>query len=332
MAVGIGLPFESPLEQRLLQDAQRRLGKLVLAAEIHQEAAVVGQHFRRVEVRRRDDRLPGPERVRKRTAGDLLRVQVGRDVHIAREQVVDDLWLGQILVDEGDVVLEPELLGERPERVSISLALAPHELRVRLADDQVQRPRSPATDRLHRPDHVLQALARVHEPEGGDERPPSQAELLFQPSVPMRLNGRDAVRDHRNFVRRNAVGVQKHPRSIRHYDHPHAASGQALNGLAHGRGGVGQQRVERRDQRLAQLRQEADEVVVEGIAPGAVQPELVLQAHHVDWGAVELDRQGPIAFRASLLDSPPDLRAVEAERSGLVDGRPADADRRVGRR
>ena len=119
-----------------------------------------------MQVRRGDDGFPRAERVRERSARDLVRIEVRRDVHVGGEQVIDDVPLFEVLVHEDDVVGEAELLDESGQSVAVLLAALLEQLRVRLTGDQVERVRMPGDDRRHRLDHVLESLAGTHETEG----------------------------------------------------------------------------------------------------------------------------------------------------------------------
>jgi hypothetical protein len=118
-SVGVGIPLEPPLERRVTKNAQRGHGQVIRAAEGHHQPALVGQSFHSVRIRRRDDRFAGAQSVGERATGDLLRVEIGRDVDVAGEQIVDDLGLGEVLVDEVDVMFEAALFDQLPELIAV---------------------------------------------------------------------------------------------------------------------------------------------------------------------------------------------------------------------
>ena len=147
------------------------LRHLVGGPEPDQEPAVVGERLLRVEVRRGDDRLAGAERVGQRAAGDLVRVEVRRDVDVGGEQVLDDVLLlagtgsrTATCSDEAEAPRPARRAGcGTPRRVACSSSgCVWPAIRYRASGWSLH-------DRRHRLDHVLQALARAHQPERRDD-------------------------------------------------------------------------------------------------------------------------------------------------------------------
>src|SRR5207249_855185 len=169
--------------------------------ERNDDAAAIGEDLARVQVRRRDDRLPCPERIRQRAAGDLVRIEVGRDVDVRRQQVVDDLPLREVLVHELHVVRDTEALRDLDERVAVRLAGLLQELGVRLTDDEIERAGMRRDDLGHRLDDVLETLAGVHEPEGRHDLASLDAELPLEAPAAVRLDRGHAVLDDDRFFR-----------------------------------------------------------------------------------------------------------------------------------
>ena len=75
----------------------------------HEDAAPLREEFTRVQVGRRDDRLPGADRVRQCARGDLLRLQIRRDVDVRRGEKFDEFTLAHeaIVKDHAGVHAEP---------------------------------------------------------------------------------------------------------------------------------------------------------------------------------------------------------------------------------
>src|SRR5438132_7006216 len=89
--------------------------------------------------------------------------------------------------------------------------------------------------------------------------------------------------------------------------------------------------MERRHQWLVEHVQEPHQVVLEWIAPDAIEPELVLEADDIDGRYIQLLSRGSITVRITLADAPVDLRAVWMNRRCFVDRRPLNEDRFVSR-
>ena len=86
-------------------------------------------------VRRGDDVAAERERVAERAGRDLRRVEIRRDVDVARLQVIEQFLIVDEPVDELDIGLDTETDRQRLERAAIGFALARHQMRMRHADD-----------------------------------------------------------------------------------------------------------------------------------------------------------------------------------------------------
>src|SRR5438270_13634579 len=158
------------------------------------------------------------------SARDLVQVEVGRHVHVSREEIVDDLALRQVLIHEADVVGHARALDLADKLISILLASLLQELGVRLSDDQVEGTGVARDDLGHRRDHVLETLARIDEAKGRQDRSVIHAQLPLQ-SVPATRHDRwHAVLDHDRALG-YAVDVPEQPRRGLGHDHdPRSAS------------------------------------------------------------------------------------------------------------
>src|SRR5450756_1671116 len=81
------------VEQRV--DGLRQAGGI---SERNEDSTAVGQRFLSVQVGGGDDRLAGPERICQGDAGYLLRIEVWRDVNVARKQQFDDVSLRHVFI------------------------------------------------------------------------------------------------------------------------------------------------------------------------------------------------------------------------------------------
>ena len=75
----------------------------------HEHAPPVGQQLAGVEVRRRDHGLARAERVGQRARGDLLLLEVRRDVDVGRREELGELAVAHEPVVEDDAALDAEL-------------------------------------------------------------------------------------------------------------------------------------------------------------------------------------------------------------------------------
>ena len=150
---------------RVLEHGVDRLGQSRRIPKGDQDSPAVSQGFLGMQVGSRDNRLPGPERVREGATRDLLRVEVWRDIDIAGKEQLDDVPLGHVFIDERNIVLETEALDRLDELVAVDLAIAATQLGVGLTRDQVEGRRMAGNDRRHCLDHELDTLPGVHEAE-----------------------------------------------------------------------------------------------------------------------------------------------------------------------
>src|SRR4030081_2986271 len=201
-----------------------------------------------------------------------------------------------------------------------------------LSDDQIEGAWVMGDDFRHRRDHVLEALARIDQAEGRQDRTVLDAELALQSMPSTRLDRRHAVLDYvRALLDPVHVGEQT-GRGLCHDDDPRAVLRNTAHGFADLRLRLGQHGVERGDDRLLEGFEERHAVIlVDAVPPNAVQTEFVLEIHGVDRRFIDRARGAAIALLIALLDAPADIRAVRTGRVGLVDRGSHTTYRRVGR-
>src|SRR5207302_9388520 len=195
----------------------------------------------------------GAERVGERVTRDLVQIEVWRHVDVGREKVVHDLSLREVLIHKTNALGQAEPLDFMHKLVAIALSLSSLELRMGLADDEVQRVRMGSDDRRHRRDHVLESLARIDEPEGRNDRSLLDAELSLEAMPPVR---RDRWHPMRYDDRRSGDAVyvsEEASGGLGHHPDDRAPLGDAAERGAHPRLGRGPVRVQGRADPLADL-------------------------------------------------------------------------------
>ena len=309
------------------------------------------QHLARVEVRGRDDREPGGERVGQRPRADLVHAGVGRHVDVGGAEPPPQLVVVDVLVDEPDVVPKPPRGHLLAEPVAVRLPLALDDLGVRRAEDDVEHVGPSVDGLLERGDRELDALRRPEQPERQEHRPPFQAQVAAEALGRDGLGGRRPVRDHGHLRGRHPVHrPEQVPGRLRHHDDAGRAGDDVGERAAVRAGRVGEDRVERRhDGPVARLHEREDVAAL-----GAPEdPELVLDAHDVGRPAlaphaatggrvvgqrrlVDLgDHLGPAALAGRLADDrdhvAPEAGAEEARPEVAGEGREPAGAGRVGR-
>jgi len=100
LAVEAAPAFERALDLRVIEEVADCLPNLALRPEIHENAAVFVQKEAGIEIGCGDDGGAGGEGVGERAAGNLLGIEVGRDVDVGGSEIADDFRLADIAIDE----------------------------------------------------------------------------------------------------------------------------------------------------------------------------------------------------------------------------------------
>jgi hypothetical protein len=112
-----------------------------------------------VPVRRGDNRLSGSERNRERSGDDLRLLPVGRDVDIGRADVFDQLFRTYKAIDRKSGDRKRQAASARAlQPFAVTLALAPADMRMRHAGDDVNHVRLSCQNRRQRLNDVFNAL------------------------------------------------------------------------------------------------------------------------------------------------------------------------------
>ena len=269
----------------------------------HQNAAPVGEQFDCVPVGRRDDRLSEGKAVGERARGHLRLVQIGRDVDVAHRDEFQQRRLIDELIEEHHVIRDADIARARHQALAVSLALLPNQIGVRRAQHNIDRIGAALQDRRHGVDHEFDALAGREEPERQNDGPVAET----QPGLD--LLGLDewkvgsAVRDDLDFFHRRPVhGAQQLATLLRHDDDPRRHLDDAIHDIALHRRRLGQNGVQRRDDRHGQPRQQRHDVAARFAAENA---EFMLQADDFELAGIEEVGRAHVVFDLVIVDVEP---------------------------
>ncbi len=259
------------------------------------------EQFLRVEIRRRHDGFAEADRVRQRAADHLGRIQIRREVDVGRAEIAEQFVEVKVLVDELDVVGEPVFGDLGFELVAVRLTFVAANHRMRLAQDQVERFGMRRDDRRHRVDRVLEPFAAIDQPEGGNRHTRVKTEGALERCAFAERHVRHAVMDDVDLLGIDAVALDEQFASgfREHDDGRRGGAERTRDAQMLGRG-VGEDRVQRRDDRLAQAGDEVDDPLALCAAEQAV---LVLDIQNI--ARIGVDEVGDPAVGVEVsLDQP----------------------------
>ena len=181
---------------------------------------------------------------------------------------------------EDDILLHPQLVGQRLQRQPIGFALVANHVGVRGAHHQEHRGGEVLEHFGQGPNDVFDAFVPSQQAEGQEDRPALHAEIVL---VEVRIGEGDvvdAVRDQIDFVFRDPVQLAQKllPLLAHHHDAVGTIEDFAQGFPLRGGGAIGDG-VQGRHQRRAQIAQQREDVAPIRTAKNA---ELVLQADDVD--------------------------------------------------
>ena len=281
--------------------------------ERHRDAGARGEDVLGVPVGSRDGGAACGQRERERTGGDLLAVPVRRQEDVGSGEQVGELVDRQEAVIERDVAFQAQIDHLALELQAVLLALATSDLRMGASRDHVQDLGVSLDDFRQRVQRSLQPFARREEPERREQEPGLHALVasvvgghvdrsppgsMLRP--PCAEEGWGAVWHDPDLLRRAGSEVdQEAARSLGHDDHALGLLAQRNEHVELVRGGLGEQRVQRHDQRLRELSREGQDVLP---VAAAVDPVLVLDQDDVDVEAAEEPRSSSVVAAHRLRD------------------------------
>jgi hypothetical protein len=119
-------------------------------AKLHQNAPPLRQKLARMPIRSRDNRFAGTKTVGQRTRSHLRFVEIGRRIHIAHRNEVDERCLVYELIQKHDMIFNAELSGTRLQALTIDFAITPHEIGMCRAQYNVNRVGAALRSQPHR--------------------------------------------------------------------------------------------------------------------------------------------------------------------------------------
>ena len=220
-------------------------------------------------------------------------------------------------------------VGDPPlQHQPVLLASAPRDLRMRAAGDHVENVGMLLDDRRQRVEHHLDSLSGREQAERREQEPRLDARVaaaggrdVTRPAAGVELSARAPELDRRTvrddvdlLVRAGADLAQQPAAGLGHHDHPLRFVAERRQHLELVTRRLGQDRVQRHDERLRELAHEREHVLP---VATAVDPVLVLQQHDIDVRARERPRSADVVSARALRDGAQDLGPLRARR--LVD-------------
>ncbi len=198
------------------------------------------------------------------------------------------------------MILDAELAHACHQAAAIGFALVANQIGMRRSQHHIDRVRPPLQDRGHGVDHDLDALAGGQQSERQNDRPVAESEFGLCRIRRDKRKVRDAMGNDLDLVVRHAIDVaQQFPALAGHHDDLRGHLDDALHHCALSRRRRGQHRVQGRDDRHGQARQQFQDM---GPGFAAENSEFVLQTDDVEPSGVEKRRSADILLDAVVLD------------------------------
>ena len=176
-------------------------------AERHEPAAILGQQFRRVPIRRRHHGVPRPERIRQRARRDLRFRQVGRKINIRRADEPHQFLQLDETVEEHDVFLHPQVFGQPLEPQAIRFAFIAQKIGMRLPEHDINDVGKFPDDVGERAQGELDAFVGRQQAEREQYLPAGDGKFIFEKVRVGERHVRDAVRDEIDLAVRHLEGL-----------------------------------------------------------------------------------------------------------------------------
>ena len=159
------------------------------------------------------------------------------------------------------MILDAESACARHKAVAVGFALLADEIGVRGAENHIDRVGPALQDRRHGVDDEFDTLARREQPERQNDGPVAEAQLGLRLLGLNEWKIGSPVRDDLDLVCRHPIhGAQQLSTFLRHDDDPRRYFDDAIHDIALRRGRLGQDGVQRRDDRHGQPRQQRHDV------------------------------------------------------------------------
>ena len=299
-------------------------------AERHELAAFRRQQFRRVPVGRGHHGVARAERIGQRARSDLRFGQIRREINVRRADEPHQFLQLDEAIEEHDVLLHAEVFGQPLQAQAVSLALVAQQIRMRLAQHDVNDVGKFPDDVRQRPQRILDALVRRQQSEREQHLLARHAELVLEIIRVGERHVGNAVRDEINLGRRRLINfAQKFPAAFAHHHQP----GRKPDQLAHHapllRVRLAQHRVQRGDDGHLQFAQQRQHMAARRPAENA---ELMLHANHVHVRDVQKIRRAQIRRQVLLRNLEAHLRRIIVTAREVIDRHDQALHRRKFRR
>ncbi len=255
-------------------------------AKGHQNAAAVGEQFAGMPIWRGNHRLAEPETIGQRARRHLGFIQIWRHINVGHRDEIEQRLLIDELVEKHHVILDAGLARMRHQALTIGFALIAYQVRMRRPEYDVNRVGPGFQNRGHGVDHDLDAFVRRQQAECQDDSTVDEAKLVLGLVGLDECKLRDAVRDDFDLLVGDMIDrPQQLPALFSHHHDLGRCLDNSRDDIALGLCRLGQDRVQRGDDRDGQARQQGHDLTSGFAAENA---EFMLQGNRLEAAAVEV--------------------------------------------